>query len=134
MAVTANIGTYTPFKPAEAIYSAEMHPPVILSMKVKADQGILEAGTIVGKDGDGLIVPYDPTATIVVDSTTGATAPAPEATPIGVLVERVDTTKETVGNVLVHGIVFRERLIRVGADVSEDDLKKLAEKLIWAIG
>jgi len=135
MAVKANIGTYTPpqFK-LEAVYSEERHPAVILSMQVKAGQGVLEKGTIVGKDADGLIVPYDPDATIVVDPTTGATAPAPWATPVGVLVERVDTDKETIGNVLVHGVVFRERLIVADAEVTEDDLKKLAEIGIWNIG
>ncbi|WP_456436960.1 head decoration protein [Desulfurobacterium sp.] len=132
MTVSANIGTYTPPKPEEAVYSEERHPAVILSMSVKAAQEILERGTIVGKDSDGLIVPYNPSATVTLDD--GSVVPAPEATPIGVLVERIDTDKETIGNVLVHGVVFRERLIVVGGTVTEDDLNKLASIGIWNIG
>ena len=123
MAVKANIGTYTPpqFK-LEAVYSEERHPAVILAKPVKADQGVLEKGLIVALDANGKVVPYNPSAG-------GSTA-----NPVGVLVERVDTSKETVGNVLVHGVVFRERLIVADAEVTEDDLKKLAEIGIWNIG
>jgi hypothetical protein len=122
MTVKANIGTYIPPKPEEAVYSEERHPAVILTKSVKAGQGVLEKGTIVALDGSGLVVPYNPSAS---DST---------ANPVGVLVERVDTDKETLGNVLVHGVVFRERLIVAGGTVTADDLKKLSQIGIWNIG
>jgi len=122
MTVKANIGTYTPPKPEEAVYSEERHPAVILSKSVKQGQGVLERGTIVAVDSNGLVVPYNPSAT---DST---------AEPVGVLVERVDTSKETVGNVLVHGVVYRERLVVAGGSVTTDDLKKLESIGIWNIG
>ncbi|OMH40210.1 head decoration protein [Desulfurobacterium indicum] len=132
MAVSGNVGIYTPPKPEESVYSEERHPVVIIPMSVKAAQGILERGTIVGKDSNGLIVPYNPNATITLSD--GTTAPAPEATPVGVLVERIDTDRETTGNVLVHGVVFRERLIRVDATVDVNDLDNLAKIGIWNIG
>jgi len=122
MPVSGNVGTYTPPKPEEAVYSEERHPAVILTKPVKASQGVLEKGTIVALDGSGLVVPYNPSAT---DST---------ATPVGVLVERIDTDKETAGNVLVHGVVFRERLVVKDGSVTADDLKKLASIGIYSIG
>ncbi len=122
MPVKANIGTYTPPKPEETVYSEERHPAVILSKSFKPGQGVLEKGTIVALDSNGLVVPYNPSAT---DST---------ATPVGVLVERLDTDKETVGNVLVHGVVYRERLKVAGGSVTADDLNKLASIGIYNIG
>ena len=122
MPVNGVIGTYVPPKPSEAVYSEERHPAVILSKSVKQGQGVLERGTIVAVDSNGLVVPYNPSAT---DST---------AEPVGVLVERVDTDKETVGNVLVHGVVYRERLVVAGGSVTADDLKKLESIGIWNIG
>ena len=122
MAVSGNIGTYTLPKPEEAVYSEERHPAVILSKSFKAGQGVIEKGTIVALGGDGNVVPYNPSAS---DST---------AIPVGVLIERLDTDKETVGNVLVHGVVFRERLIVAGGSVTEEDLNKLASIGIYNIG
>lgn len=122
MPVNGVIGTYNPPKPEEAVYSEERHPAVILSKSVKAGQGVLERGTIVAVDADGLVVPYNPSAT---DST---------AEPVGVLVEGIDTDKETVGNILVHGVVFRERLVVADGTVNEGDLAKLSKIGIYAIG
>jgi hypothetical protein len=117
MTVKANIGTYTPPKPENAVYTEERHPAIILSKPVKGGQGVLEKGTIVSVDGNGLIVPYDGSKS-----------------PVGVLVERTDTDKETVANVLVHGVVFRERLVVKDGSVTADDLKKLADIGIYSIG
>jgi hypothetical protein len=122
MPISGNVGTYTPPKPEEAVYSEERHPAVILTKSFKSGQGVLERGTIVALDSEGLVVPYNPSAS---DST---------ASPVGVLVERIDTDKETAGNVLVHGVVFRERLVIKDGSVSESDLKKLAGIGIWNIG
>ena len=122
MPVSGNIGAYIPPKPEEAVYSEERHPAVILSKPVKAGQGVLEKGTIVALDSNGLVVPYNPSAS---DSTSN---------PVGILVERVDTDKETVGNVLVHGVVFRERLKVAGGSVSANDLQKLTSIGIYNIG
>ncbi len=122
MPVKGVIGKYAPPKPEEAVYSEERHPAVILSKSIKAGQGVLERGTIVAVDSNGLVVSYNPSAT---DST---------AEPVGVLIERIDTGKETVGNVLVHGVVFKERLVVAGGTVSEGDLAKLSKIGIYAIG
>jgi hypothetical protein len=121
MPVSGNIGTYTPPKPEEAVYSEERHPAVILTKPIKGGQGVLERGTIVAFV-EGFVTPYNPSAS------------GPEGTPAGVLVERVDTSKETAVNVLVHGVVFRERLIVAGGSVTEEDLNKLTSIGIYNIG
>jgi len=118
--ISGNIGSYE-FAKVEKVF-ASTHEPVILTMLVKPGQGTLERGTIVAKDGDGAVVPYNPSAS---DTT---------AVPVGVLVEDVDTDKETTANVLVHGVVFRERLKVAGGTVSATDLDRLSNIAIWNIG
>jgi len=120
MSMKGNIGSYE-FKKVEKVF-ASIHEPVILTMKVKPDQGVLERGLIVAKDSNGLVVPYSPSAG---NST---------ANPVGVLVEDVDTGMEDTANVLVHGVVFRDRIKVKDADLTEDDLKKLSDITIWNIG
>jgi hypothetical protein len=118
--INGNVGSYE-FPKIEKVYT-NIHEPVILTMEIKEDQGTLQRGLIVARDTNGKVVPYNPGAS---DST---------ATPIGVLVEDVDTEKEITANVLVHGVVFRERLIVANADLTTDDLNKLAQITIWNIG
>jgi len=53
--------------------------------------------------------------------------------PLGVLIERCDTDKEDAAAVLVHGTVWKERLL-VGSSAPEaEDLKKLEDIGIWAM-
>lgn len=95
------------------------HPPLVQAMKVKADQGELPAGLIVALDVNGEVVPYNPAEE------------APVNDPIGVLVYGIDTTKETVGNVLRHGVVVKASL-KVGNNApTNEDLKKLESKGIF---
>jgi len=120
MAVNAVIGTNEAFKPDETIYSGH-HGPVTRARKVKADQGVLEAGLIVALDGDGNVVPYDPSGSEPVNK------------PVGVLLERCDTTKEDAAIVIVHGTVWKDR-IHVGENPpSNDDLAALEAIGIWAM-
>ncbi|MBI3584204.1 MAG: hypothetical protein HY096_09705 [Nitrospinae bacterium] len=97
------------------------HPAVILTMKVKANQGELAVGLIVAKDGNGDIVSYD---------SAGA---SPLNTPVGVLTMKVDSTKETVGNVLRHGTTVKSSLLVGTAAPSASDLTKLEDAGIFAI-
>ena len=123
MAVKANIGTYIPFKPeADSVFAEHIHPMVPQTYRVKPDQGVLPKGLVVAFDDNNLIVPFNPSAT---DST---------GTPVGVLPNRVDTTKETNAVVGVHGVVYRDRIVVKNGNVDETVLKKLAEIGIWNIG
>jgi len=97
------------------------HPAVVVSMKVKANQGELPGGTIVAKDQNGEIVPYDPTGN------------APVNEPIGVIVYTVDTSKETIAPVLRHGTVVKRALLVKGNAPSEADLIKLEKLGIFAL-
>ena len=120
MAVNAVIGTHEFPTPDETIFTGH-HSPVVKTKKVKTGQGVLEAGLIVALDASGEVVPYDPSAT---DSTNQ---------PIGVLIERCDTDKEDAAAVLVHGTVWRERLLVGSSAPGADDLKKLEDIGIWAM-
>lgn len=126
MAVRANLGTQNLSQYWESI-EHPMHPCVVLPMKAKAGQGVLEKGLIVGKDANGEIVPYDPAATDANGN------PLPEATPVGVLAEEIDTGKDTIAKVIVHGTVFKERLKKASGTVNATDLEKLQALTIYAI-
>jgi len=69
------------------------HPPVVRRGAVLADQGELPAGCIIGRDGDGKIIPA---------------AAAGDA--VGVLIETLDTTTQTSGNYVPHGSVVEKNL------------------------
>lgn len=97
------------------------HPAVVVSMKVKTNQGELPGGTIVAKDANGEIVPYDPAGIVPVNE------------PVGVLVYTIDTAKETVAPVLRHGTVVRRALLVKGNAPSETDILKLEKIGIFAI-
>lgn len=95
------------------------HPPIVQAMKVKANQGELPAGLIVALDVNGEVVPYNPAGQ------------APVNDPIGVLVYGIDTTKETVGSVLRHGVVVKASLKVGDTPPAETDLRKLEAKAIF---
>ncbi len=98
----------------QAIFSSE-HPPIYMTMPVKANQtgDILVAGTVVAKDAAGEVVPYDPAGT------------APVNTPVGILIEDVDTTKETAAVVGVHGVAIKDRCNVKGSALASADIDKL---------
>jgi len=118
MAVNAVIGTYQQPIPEETIISGH-HAPVTRPKKVKTAQGVLDAGLIVALDANGDLVPYDPDGS------------SPVNEPVGVLLERCDTSKEDTAVVVVHGTVWRERIHVSGAAPSADDLKKLEDIGVW---
>jgi len=94
----------------------EIHPPVILTIPLKQGD-VLEAGSIIAsKDGENVL--YDPS-----DDTQEI---------IGVLLNRVDTNRQQIGNVLVHGVVVK-RFLRANGEINDNVIKALNNKTIWTI-
>lgn len=88
------------------------HPPVVISMKLKANDGSYPVGLILKYDADG---------------ETGI--PAAEGdTPVAVLDETIDTTKEASGNVVRHGAVVND-VLKVGAAVPAAPTAAMLRKL-----
>jgi len=50
---------------------------------------------------------------------------------VGVLLDKIDTTKETVGRVVVHGVVIKSALLVAGAAATQTDVERLSN--IYAI-
>jgi len=99
----------------------DRHPAVIRFKEFKEDNGIIKSGELVALDTNNDVVLYDPS---------GA---APEDTPVGVCVEDIDTAKETIGSVMVHGTVVKSSLTTKGLKSDDADINKLEEKTaIWA--
>jgi hypothetical protein len=113
----ANLGTIT------IDYSTvitTIHPPVIKTMEALPDNGILPMGTLVAKDGDGLLAAYDPD-----DLGTLKTC-------VGVLTRELDTATDDAAPVIVHGTVVLE-LLKVGdGALDADDLAALEALGIYA--
>lgn len=98
-----------------------IHPPVIYTMKAKANNGELAPGLVVAKDGSGDLVAYNPAGVAPVD------------VAVGVLTQTIDTTRDDAAPVLVHGTV-RLSALKVGADAPDaDDLAALRALGIYAI-
>ncbi|WP_022852032.1 hypothetical protein [Limisalsivibrio acetivorans] len=112
----------------QTVDSAEIldgrHPAVVRVMEFKADSGEVPAGEIVAKDALGLISSYDPDA---------VSANATLAVPVGVNLFPVDTAKDSLGNVVVHGTVIRSSLKTEGAEAADVDKDTLEQNTqIWA--
>ncbi len=88
---------------------SQVHPPVLKTMKAKANNGTLSAGLVVAKDSNGDIVAYNP----------GGTAPVNAA--VGVLVQDCDTATDDAAVVLRHGTVVLSKLkVGAGSPVTTD--------------
>ena len=121
MPVNGVIGTYTRPQYEETVI-APGHPGPVRNLVVKTGQGVLKKGLIVAKDASGLIVPYDPAGTDPVNK------------PVGVLFDGVDTDRVDVAPVIVHGTVYRNRLLVGENEPSADDLAALEAITIWPVG
>ena len=88
-----------------------MHPLVFQTFELKADNGTLEAGTILAYNTDGTAEAYDPTAA---DG-------SPLLIPIGVLAYLTDTARATAGIAVVHGILVKKALVVAGGTAPDDD-------------
>lgn len=97
------------------------HPPVIVGCTFAAGSDVFEAGTIVAKDANGAYVAYDASAS---DTT---------KTPVGVLDEKIDTAKQTVARVLLHGTVIRDRVVTAAGAATQEDIDALATAGVYAL-
>ena len=113
-------GKIATYETQEVTVVAEVpHKPVILTKQLRADQGVLEAGSIIAKDSDGNLVIYDPSNT--------------DHEVIGVLTRTVDTNRNVNALVLVHGVVNGRFLKTASGEADENTIKALEEKTIWTI-
>ena len=103
---------------------ADDHPPIIKELQIEAEE-IVVAGTIIALNQNNKHVPYDPAA---VDDDGNALQ-----SPVGVLLLQFDPTRQSAGNVLVHGAVLAKELkIADGSPPNTAILQALEAKTIWA--
>ena len=105
---TGNVGSKSL---TEKTVTTDMHPLVFQTFELKADNGTLEAGTILAYNTDGTAEAYDPTAA---DG-------SPLLIPIGVLAYLTDTARATAGIAVVHGILVKKALVVAGGTAPDDD-------------
>ncbi|PLX68641.1 MAG: hypothetical protein C0603_05670 [Denitrovibrio sp.] len=99
----------------------DRHPAVARMKQFKADNGIIKSGEILALDANEDIVSFDPAA--------GTS----EATPVGVCMADVDTEKDSIGSVLVHGTVVAKSLLTKGITASANEIATLeSSTLIWS--
>jgi hypothetical protein len=100
------------------------HPAVVKVLEFRADNGTVEAGEILAFGADGLIDFYDSEA---------VSANATLAVPTGINLFDVDTEKDSLGSVVLHGTVIRSALKNMGEKAEDADVQALEENtLIWA--
>lgn len=91
----------------------DRHPAIVVTRAFKADNGTIPGGELVAIDANDLIVSYNPL---------GA---SPENDPVGICLQDVDTTAETLGNILVHGTAVRAALTTGGSAAADEDVALL---------
>ena len=96
MAYKANLGGYG-FE--ERNIFDNIHPPIIMSYRFRPDEGAYRPGVLVARDDSGLLGLYERGAADW------------KGTMFGVLTLKIDTAKETVGNVLRHGVIKKNELL-----------------------
>jgi len=95
----------------EKTVTTDFHPLVFETFDLKADNGVLEAGTILAKNTDGTVEAYDP----------NAAEGSPLLTPVGVLAYLTDTARATAGVAVVHGVLVKKALVVSGGTAADDD-------------
>jgi hypothetical protein len=99
----------------------DRHPAVVRFKEFKADNGIIKAGEIIALDASSTAVSYDPLSA------------GTEKTPIGVCANEIDTAKDTIGSVIVHGTVIGEALTTKGVKAVSAEVADLeTNTLIWS--
>lgn len=98
-----------------------IHPPVIKTMKAKANNGTLSAGLLVAKDSNGNLVAYDPNGTSPVNAV------------VGVLPQECKTSADDAALVLRHGTVVLGKLKVGSGDPGANDLAALEAIGIFAV-
>lgn len=115
--INGKIGEIT-VKEAQVIADTQ-HPPIIVSRILKANQGVLEAGSIIAVDNTGNLVFYDPSKT--------------SHQPVGILANIVDTDRQQIANLIVHGTVVKEALKVKTGNIDQTVIEKLEAKTIFVI-
>lgn len=100
------------------------HPPILGTLKLKANNGVLSQGLVLAKDSNGDGVAYDPA---------GAGPTASLAVIVGVLVHDADTTKDDAGVILKHGTAALSSLLVGVAAPSNANLAALEAFGIYAL-
>lgn len=119
MELNGVIGTLTM---TEKSVTTDQHPIVSEAIELLADNGTLAQGTILALNASGTAQAYDP----------GATEGSPLLTPVGVLLYKADTTRDTAGICLVHGIVLGGSLTTAAGAATDADIAVLKATLpIW---
>ena len=109
---SGNIGTQH-FEEKQII--AAGHPVMVITWPVKPDNGVYEAGQLLGLD-DGEVVAYD------------------QDIPLkGVCMRKVDTAVEAAADIIVHGTVVKAALTVLGAPIDNDDILALHDITVYPI-
>lgn len=99
------------------------HPIVTRTFSLKANNGTLEAGTILALNGSNTAEAWQPAGT------------APLNVPVGVLMYKADTAKDTIGISAVHGVCQKKALLVSGGTApSAANITTLETTLmIWVV-
>ena len=125
MAVSGQIGQHT-FGELPQVHSKN-HPCIILDVSLPSTLGQLSRGTVIGiEKATGNFVVYNPSA---VDATTGE----PLHEMYGVLLEDTDTAMNTLGKVLVFGVVYRDAINVNGSAPTASDEANLRALNIYVV-
>lgn len=96
------------------------HPAVVKVMPFKSNNGNIGAGEIIALDENGKADFYDADGTDELKK------------PVGVVIFSVDTEKDSLGSVLVHGTVIRSALKNNGTKADAGAVNALeSNTLIW---
>lgn len=117
MAVQGKIAEFT-YGDRNDVYSHN-HPAIVLDVNLSNITSAVESGTVIGVDGSGNFVVYDPTNS--------------EHKPYGVLVEDYSPERATSVKVLVMGVVYKDAVKVNGSEPSDADIEALRGLNIYAI-
>ncbi|MDR1045334.1 MAG: hypothetical protein LBP33_09485 [Candidatus Adiutrix sp.] len=115
------------------------HPAVILTGAIKTGSGQWAPGTILARDEDSLLYPWDGTAgdpLCTIDDPAGTPVSVVNETaggwPVGVATEAVDSATQVTANYLAHGIAVIENLkLADGSGPDEIQILRLAQAGIY---
>jgi len=123
MAVQGKIAEFT-YGERNDVYSHN-HPAIVLDVNLSNITSAVERGTVIGVDGGGNFVVYDPSAT---DSNGNQLHK-----PYGVLIEDYFPERATSAKVLVMGVVYRDAVKVNGSEPSDRDVEALRALNIYVV-
>ena len=123
MAVQGKIAEFT-YGDRNDVYSHN-HPAIVLDVNLSEITSAVERGTVIGVDGSGNFVVYDPSVT---DSNGNQLHK-----PYGVLVEDYSSEGSTSAKVLVMGVVYKDAVKVNGSEPSDADIEALRDLNIYVV-